>query len=112
MNATSNTRLTRRAILKGGVTAVGLLVLAPAALEGCGGGDTGPNCASPAGITPEQRQQRASLTYQDQSSDPARRCELCSLFTAPAGGAECGTCSLGLGPVSPRGTCTSFAARA
>jgi hypothetical protein len=112
MNGSSKIRLTRRAILKGGATTVGLLVLAPAAmLEGCGG-EEAPNCASPAGLTPEQRTQRASLTYEDQSPDQARRCELCSLYTAPAGGADCGSCALGLGPVNPRGTCTSFAARA
>jgi hypothetical protein len=112
MNGRSNVRLTRRAILKGSAT-VGLLVLAPGALlEGCGGGDEGPNCASPAGITPEQRAQRSSLGYQDRSSDPARRCELCSLYAPPTGGAECGGCNLGLGLVSPRGTCNSFAARA
>lgn len=80
------------------------------ALGACGG-PAEPSCESPEGLTDDQRAQRATLHYRDRANDRARNCGTCNFFTAGAAG-TCGSCSLGLGAVSPAGVCDGFAARA
>ena len=71
-----------------------------------------PTCpADPASLPATQRNRRRSIGYVEPSADAARRCGLCSFYTA--GDAGCGSCQLlGGGMVSPGGVCGSFAPKA
>lgn len=92
-------------------TGVGVAALsAPLLLQGCGKGEEGGlNCANPPGLTPQQRTQRTQLGYVDKGPDPSRHCDVCAFWTDPESPNTCGGCTLGLGPVHPKGTCNSFA---
>ncbi len=102
-------KLTRRTFVRGGI-GLGLVVMSPALVAGCGG-EEGPNCVSPPGMTPDERAKRGQFNYSETSADPARKCANCTFFTAGATADACGPCTLGLGAVNPLGTCDSFAPR-
>lgn len=95
----------RRVFLHTATVGSAVLVLAAC------GGSSEPDCESPAGLTDAQRTQRTALHYRDRANDRARNCSTCNFYTAGAANA-CGSCSLGLGAVSPAGVCDGFAARA
>lgn len=81
-------------------------------LVGCGGGSKAVSCMDTSGLQPAQIRQRGQFAYVDVSEDPAKTCENCALFTAPAEGAACGSCSLVPGTIAPKGSCTGFAPKA
>jgi hypothetical protein len=104
-------KITRRTLVGRGVV-LGLAVLGPMrALSGCGG-EEALDCKSPPGLTPDARAKRAQFNYQEHAPDPTKECDKCTFFPANAPATQCGTCTLGLGDVNPKGTCNSFAARA
>lgn len=100
--------ITRREFL--GKSVLGLVVLSAATTVGCGGGEA-PVCGA-TGLTPAETTMRTQVGYKDHSPDPTKACGRCQLFTAPAGGASCGTCALQLGAVGAEATCNSFVAKA
>lgn len=70
-----------------------------------------PACYDPAGLPLSQRNRRRAIGFVEQAPDPAKRCQLCAFFHAGSG--DCGKCDmLSGGPVTTRGHCSSFAARA
>lgn len=105
-------RLSRREFL----TRLGIGALsigAVSALASCkGGGGAGPACNDLTGVPDAAKATRAALKYVDTSVTEGKSCEKCQQFTAPAGGAACGTCKLFAGPVSPKGYCTGFVVKA
>ena len=106
-------RLSRREFL----TRLGIGALsigAVGALASCkgGGGGAGPTCTDLTGVPDAAKATRTALKYVDASVTEGKACEKCQQFTAPAGGASCGTCKLFAGPVSPKGYCTGFVAKA
>jgi hypothetical protein len=65
-------------------------------------------CYDPAALSLRVKNRRNSLGFVEQSSDPARRCGLCTFFQLKEG--HCGGCQLMVGaPVSAAGVCNSFA---
>jgi hypothetical protein len=103
-------KISRRTLVSSGVV-LGLAVLGPSfSLSGCGGQE-GPNCMSPPGLTPDATAKRATFHYAEPGPDPARKCANCTFLTAGPAATQCSPCSLGLGDVNPNGTCDSFAAR-
>ncbi len=105
--------ISRRSFLGRSVIGLAVLGSGAAALEACGGGgDEAPNCASPSGLTAPQQQTRTSLQYVDRATDASKQCQKCNFYQAAQAANACGGCQLNLGPVSPLGTCISFAARA
>jgi len=89
----------------------GLVPLALLAGNPARAAEAGACPADPASLPATQKNRRRSIGYVEPSADPARRCGLCSFFTAGEGG--CGACQLlGGGTVSPAGVCGSFAAKA
>ena len=53
---------------------------------------------------------RAAFEYKDAAPDPAKTCTGCVFFVT-AGEAACGSCKLVKGPIHPKGTCKSWAAK-
>jgi hypothetical protein len=111
-----DTKLSRRAFLERAaylsVGAAGALAF----LNGCSkGGDGGEAaggasaCDDQAGVDAVAAGQRTQLQYVSQSTDPAKRCDGCALYTAPAAGSSCGGCSAVGGPINPGGSCVAFA---
>lgn len=103
---------TRRQFLGRSVLGLAVLSSAGSILTACGGGAEGPNCANPPGLQPPQTAQRTALHYLDHGTDPNRQCQKCNFYQAGQSAAACGSCQLNLGPVSPLGTCDSFAPKA
>jgi hypothetical protein len=67
-----------------------------------------PSCG--ADLSLSQKNRRRALGYADVSSDPKRRCSLCTYFTAGDGG--CGGCQMqGGSSVNASGTCNFFVAK-
>jgi hypothetical protein len=70
-----------------------------------------PVCTDLEGLAPADRELRlATVAYTDRSPTPARRCDRCQLYRPAASPEACGGCTLVRGPISPAGTCKSFAA--
>ncbi|MET0364097.1 MAG: high-potential iron-sulfur protein [Sphingobium sp.] len=93
--------LTRRSVL-------GLATIAGLGLVTAAGAQT--VCLDMASLPASQKAMRKSLGFQEQSSDPKKRCATCSFFAAK--GASCGTCLLlSGGAVNPTSVCTSWAAK-
>ncbi len=108
----ADSKYTRRVFLARGGVAVGLAAVAPTILAACGKEEEGLNCASPPGMTPDERAKRGQFNYLEAAADPARKCSACTFFSAGAQATNaCGPCTLGLGAVNPNGTCDSFAPR-
>lgn len=67
-------------------------------------------CLDMGSLPASQKSMRKALGFQEQSSDPKKRCATCSFFTAK--GSACGTCVLlSNGVVNPTSLCTSWAAK-
>jgi len=98
-------RITRRRVLE--VIAGGSTALAFLPAIGCG--SSGSDCSDTTGVDPAALSTRQSLHYVATATDPQRRCQNCTLYTAGQGG--CGTCQAFAGPVSAEGSCDSFVAR-
>lgn len=101
----------RRTFLGRSILSLLVVSTGGALASACGGGDEGPNCTNPPGLEPAMATMRTNLHYLDRGTDPNRQCQKCNFFTAGNTPAACGPCALNLGPVSPLGTCDSFAAR-
>jgi hypothetical protein len=79
--------------------AAALAGIAKAAEPACGGE-----------VPLSQKNRRRTLGYLEESTQPQRRCGLCTYFTAGEGG--CGTCQmLSGGAVNANGVCNYFVAR-
>jgi len=106
-------RLSRREFLAR--LGIGTLSIgAVGALANCKGGEGGGTaaCNDLTGVPDAAKATRTALKYVDTSVTEGKSCEKCQQFTAPAGGAACGTCKLFAGPVSPKGYCTGFVVKA
>ena len=103
-------KLSRRGVLaRGGALGVVALLGGTA----CGKASARPLiCGDTTGLSDTDLQVRAALAYQDASQDPVRRCDLCLQFIPPPEGIRaCGMCKVVKGPISPHGSCKSFAVR-
>jgi hypothetical protein len=70
------------------------------------------SCGDTSGLSDADLQVRTALQYQDESQDPARKCDLCLQFLPPPEGARaCGACKVVKGPIDPHGSCKSFASK-
>lgn len=67
-------------------------------------------CGDTTGLSDTDIQVRTVLAYRDSSADPARACDKCLQFLPPDG-PGCGGCKVVKGPISPQGSCKSFAPR-
>lgn len=91
-----------------GVLAAGASTL----LAACGGGgESSSACNDTTGLTEAELQLRTNLQYVEVSADPNKLCLNCQLYVAPAEGAACGGCTLIKGPIAPKGSCSSWAAK-
>lgn len=107
-------RLGRREFLVRAMQLGAAAAAAPAlvSLVGCGGGGSKQqSCTDTLGLQPAEIRMRTSLGYNDISPDATKACDLCALYTEPAEGQYCGGCTLMKGPINPKGTCNSFAAK-
>jgi hypothetical protein len=83
----------------------------PIALAGLATAAQAATCYDPNALSLTQKSRRRALAYVDVSTDPKKKCELCSFFTAAEPG--CGKCQLlSGGPVNAGGVCRSFAPKA
>lgn len=67
-------------------------------------------CYDPASLPMSQQNFRKSMQFQQVSTDPKKRCELCTFYKASKPG--CGTCQIFNGPVQGVSVCASFAPKA
>jgi hypothetical protein len=63
------------------------------------------------GLSFDELKTRKDMGYVDKATDPAKRCELCKLYT-PAAPDTCGGCQVVKGPIHPNGFCNVWAAKA
>lgn len=80
----------------------------PAAQEPAAAADP---CEDLTGLADSDKQMRTTLAYVKEGEDPAKRCDNCQLYVAPAEGSSCGGCTLFKGPVHPQGYCNSWVAK-
>lgn len=94
--------LSRRAFLAmTGIVGLGLIATAAGAQS---------VCLDMASLPASQKGMRKALGFQEQSSDPKKKCALCAFFTAK--GSVCGSCALlSGGTVNPTSLCNSWAAK-
>ncbi len=97
-------QMNRRDFIKwtGGLAA---FTLTGAALHGCGAKDP---CSDLTGLTDEEKQTRITFAYRDKTLIPAKKCENCHFYIAPAAGAPCAGCTVVKGPVTPEGYCNAW----
>jgi hypothetical protein len=62
-------------------------------------------------LTPDERVTRTTFKYQPVAKDPAKLCVTCSFYIADPKNGLCGGCTLVKGPIHPRASCMSWAAR-
>jgi hypothetical protein len=100
-------RCSRRDLLqRGGALGLGAMVSAAC-------GKSKPRtliCGDTTGMTDTDIQLRTILNYQDVSGDSNRECDKCLQFLPPEK-SGCGGCKVLKGPVSPHGSCKSFAVK-
>ena len=94
----------RRGVL-GLAIALPAAALATAAAAASAGG-----CVGLASLPSEQASMRASLGYQLVSDDANKVCAGCSFYT-PGATADCGACSLLMGPTTAKSRCDSWSAK-
>ena len=66
-------------------------------------------CTDVTGIAEADRAVRTALVYADRSPSPDKECVRCVQYLEADEG--CGSCKIMRGPIHPRGTCKSFAAK-
>lgn len=66
-------------------------------------------CTDVSALTDVDRTARTALVYADRSPSPDKECVRCVQYLEADEG--CGTCKIMRGPIHPRGTCKSFAAK-
>lgn len=66
-------------------------------------------CTDVSALTEVDRNARSTMMYVDRSQNPDKECAHCVQYVEADEG--CGTCKIVRGPVHPRGTCKSFAAK-
>jgi hypothetical protein len=104
-------KLSRRSVLWRGLQLpIGAgAVLALAACDDGGRGETAVACADPGAMTSAEESVRRTLKYTEISSDPARTCSACEFFHAAEETGACGSCEMfGGKPVNPGGHCDSW----
>ena len=101
--------LRRRGVLAAVATAPLVMLLA----FGGGAQAAAVGCVDMDALPPSQKSLRRTLGFQVQSSDPNKRCGLCTFFTASPGAAGCGQCALlSGGAVNATSVCKSWTAKA
>lgn len=70
------------------------------------------DCTDVSALSDADKGTRTGLQYVEKAADPAKECDKCALYTAPAGGSGCGGCTVVKGPINPKGSCTAFAPKA
>lgn len=81
-----------------------------ALLAACGNDSGGLECNNTSGLAPQDKQFRESQKYVDVSGDASKNCLNCNFYEGSA--SACGTCKVVKGPVSPKGNCNLWAAKA
>lgn len=108
-------QLDRRAFLRRAAQIGAVAAAAPAmiSLIGCGSKTPKtPTCTDTSGLSMDQINMRRTLTYVDVSpKGEVEDCANCVLYTEAKEGEFCGGCTLLAGPISPKGHCTSWAAK-
>lgn len=64
-------------------------------------------CTDVSALSEAEQKRRVDLAYVDKAPDPDRECDRCAQFLGVPEG--CGSCKLLRGPISPGGSCKSFA---
>lgn len=67
-------------------------------------------CSDLSGLTADETATRTTFKYEEVASDPAKPCDTCTFWQAPAEGQSCGGCTLVKGPIKPKAGCMSWAA--
>jgi hypothetical protein len=91
-------------------------------LAACGGGAEGPApadtgaesasvCNDLTGLTDAEKEMRTTLKYLEVSDTPDKLCDNCQLWIPAEEGAACGGCQIIKGPIAPKGSCASWAAK-
>jgi hypothetical protein len=104
-------KLTRRDLFQRSA-ALSVLAVVGAGAGACSKAQSAaPSCSDTTGLAAADVQVRATLAYADVSAEPGKVCTSCQQFLpGPADG--CGTCKVLRGPISPRGSCKAFVAKA
>ena len=87
--------------------------VATATLAACKSGGSGAaalSCNDVSALAPTDAQVRATLGYEDKSTDPVKNCTNCLQYVAAAPG-TCGTCKVVKGPIHPDGNCKAWVAK-
>jgi hypothetical protein len=71
---------------------------------------SGLDCTDTSALSGAELTQRNNQAYVEKSADPDKTCDKCSLFQSH-GPETCGACTLIKGPISPKGSCNSFAVK-
>lgn len=102
--------LTRRALIRGGLTAILGWCIGSMTTRAARAGEAGP-CVDPDLLSVADASLRSAMEYVPLSDDPATRCSGCAFFTAEDEDARCGQCAILSGPVEGVGNCASFSPR-
>ena len=62
-------------------------------------------------LTPDERITRTTFKYQPVAKDPTKLCVTCNFWTSDPKGGLCGGCTLVKGPIHPKASCMSWAAK-
>jgi hypothetical protein len=97
--------LSRRSLLVRGASLVGAL-----GVSAC---RKAPSfCDDVSTLSPDQRNTRTTLGYEDSSDQPGKNCAKCSQYLEPPRMDQCGTCKVLPGSVHPNGYCRAFTPKA
>ncbi len=92
------------------VISLPVLGSAAALFAACGNDSGGLECNDTSGLSSQDKQFRETQKYTDVSKDPKKNCYNCNFYEGTD--KACGTCKVIKGPVSPKGNCNLWAAKA
>ncbi|HRN48828.1 MAG TPA: high-potential iron-sulfur protein [Niabella sp.] len=127
-------QVSRKEFLKKALTAAGVLLGGSALISSCGSNESSApaepaapaeqpksmvdqpaasgDCTDVSSVSPDEIKKREAVQYHEKSEDPAKHCKDCQLYKQPEAAGGCGGCTLFAGPVTPDGSCISFAPKA
>lgn len=103
------TKQSRRQTLRQ-VVSLPILGSAAALLAACGDDSGGLECNDTSGLSAQDKQFRETQQYVDVSKVADKNCLNCNFYEGTAN--ACGSCKVLKGPVSPKGYCNLWAAKA
>jgi len=90
---------------------VGAAAAAGVTLMGCKGGGGALSCTDETGLSAADKSTRTANGYIDATTDAAKRCDGCALYTVAAAEGTCGGCTVVKGPINPAGYCNLWVAK-